>query len=74
MIRTYARHPAQFRHGDRVVVSTFAASNAASTRALNEASYVCPIADFSKTLSFLEPPARPEHYNFTTLTGYAYVR
>ena len=131
MIRTYAPHPAQFRHGDRVVVSTFAASNAASTRALHEAgklsmasstpsywgrkqpgrryyesaggegtelqwksiietqpewveivtwndfdeaTYVCPIADASKTLSFLEPPPRPEHYNFTTATGYAYVR
>jgi len=26
MVRTYARHPAQFVHGDRAVVSTFAAS------------------------------------------------
>lgn len=193
MIRTYARHPAQFLYGDRVVVSTFAASgvpwkekvlaplrkegisiffvpyfypdpvtelpsydvavkhhakwadvvdgmfyfggpglpaqlaasNAASTKALHgagklsmasytpsywghkqsgrryyesaggegtelqwksiidtqpewveivtwndfgEASYVCPIADFSKTLSFLEPPPRPCHAGYLELS------
>lgn len=195
MVRTYARHPAQFRHGGRVVVSTFgasgvpwkqkvfaplkkagirvffvpfffpdpvtelpsydvavkhhakwagvvdgmfyfgasglpaqlAASNAASTKALHkagklsmasytpsywghkqsgrryyesaggegtelqwksiietqpewveivtwndfgEASYVCPIADFTKTLSFLEPPPRPCHAGYLELSRY----
>lgn len=193
MIRTYARHPAQFLHGGRVVVSTFAASrvpwkekvlgplrekgvdvffvpffypesmaelpsyddmvklhakwadvvdglfyfggpglpaqlaasNAASTKALHEvgkismasytpaywghkqpgkryyetaggegtelqwksiietqpewveivtwndfgeASYVCPIKDFSKALSFLEPPPRPCHAGYLELS------
>jgi len=33
-----------------------------------EASYVCPIADFQKTLSFLEPPPRHSHAGYLELS------
>jgi glucan endo-1,3-alpha-glucosidase len=35
-----------------------------------EASYVCPIADFQKTLSFLEPPPRHAHAGYLELSRY----
>jgi glucan endo-1,3-alpha-glucosidase len=35
-----------------------------------EASYVCPIEDFQKTLSFLEPPPRNSHAGYLELSRY----